>query len=424
MFRNCVVRCIGVHSGEHLFTVGRTYTVVNDRITDDFGNEWTRAWNNSVLDRLSRWFQFELVTDTESIPIVRCNECGRVVLENEIESINDYCVCPECVTRVFRECSCCGSVVHVYDMRTTVDGEMICEDCSYDYYIECAECGDLIHESNAMWDDDSEEHLCPACYDERVNCVIQRYGYKPTPIFYGNTGDIPMGVELEIDGAGEYHDNARILSDIVNDTDEHIYFKHDGSIDNGFEIVSHPATLDYHTNNIAWADMMRKAVSMGYRSHDTDTCGLHVHVSRMALGDTLEEQDETISKIVYFIENNWTNVLRFTRRTESNLRRWASRYGIENDIPTTYKKAKGDYNRYRCINLQNAHTIEFRIFRGTLKHDTFIATLQLVHDICTICKNASMEDVEKMDWRGFVSRIDTEKRSKLIEYLNIRGLNV
>jgi hypothetical protein len=117
-------------------------------------------------------------------------------------------------------------------------------------------------------------------------------------------------------------------------------------------------------------------------------------------------------------------MLRFTRRTESNLRRWASRYGIETDAKTTYKKAKGDYNRYRCINLQNDSTIEFRIFRGTLKYTTFVATLQLVNEICNICKRATTEDVESMCWADFVSQIDTENRAELVEYLKIRGLYV
>lgn len=38
---------------------------------------------------------------------------------------------------------------------------------------------------------------------------------------------------------------------------------------------------------------------------------------------------------------------------------------------------KGHGSRYTCVNLTNADTIEFRMFRGTLKLNTLIATLQL-----------------------------------------------
>jgi len=41
-------------------------------------------------------------------------------------------------------------------------------------------------------------------------------------------------------------DNASKLKEIANSIHEHIYIKSDGSIDDGFEIASHPMTLDYH----------------------------------------------------------------------------------------------------------------------------------------------------------------------------------
>ena len=43
------------------------------------------------------------------------------------------------------------------------------------------------------------------------------------------------------------------------------------------------------------------------------------------------------------------------------------------------KEAKhGANGRYACINLINTDTIEFRVFRGTLKYNTVITTLQFV----------------------------------------------
>ena len=278
-----------------------------------------------------------------------------------------------------------------------------------------------------------EEYFCYDCWQERQRReVIHGYNYKPAPIFYGEPHFVNwtnttmyMGVELEIDKGGEYHDHAKAILDTVNAThEEHCYCKHDGSIYNGFEIVSHPATLEYHTNNIAWRELMQKALSMNYRSHDTDTCGLHIHISRNALGNTYDEQDNTIAKILYFVENNWYPIIKFTRRTENNLAHWANRYGVEKTeypVQDTYDKAKSGYNRYKCINLQNSHTIEFRIFRGTLEHSTFIATLQFVNTLCSICKEISMDSVLYLDWYEFVSMIP-ETHTELIEYLKAKNL--
>ena len=90
---------------------------------------------------------------------------------------------------------------------------------------------------------------------------IKPYNYKPEPLFYGS-GNLFYGVELEIDKGGEYSSSAEILMDVVNRDSEHMYCKHDGSINCGFEMVLHPMTLDYHLNSMNWLDVFNKAVAM------------------------------------------------------------------------------------------------------------------------------------------------------------------
>lgn len=72
-----------------------------------------------------------------------------------------------------------------------------------------------------------------------------------------------MGVELEIDGAGEYSGNAKTILALANAKEDLIYCKHDGSLDEGFEIVTHPMTLEFHQKNMPWKAVMREAVTMG-----------------------------------------------------------------------------------------------------------------------------------------------------------------
>ncbi len=47
-----------------------------------------------------------------------------------------------------------------------------------------------------------------------------------------------------------------------------------------------------------WRAILNKAVAKGYLSHQAGTCGLHVHISRNALGADYEEQEATIAKIL------------------------------------------------------------------------------------------------------------------------------
>lgn len=84
-----------------------------------------------------------------------------------------------------------------------------------------------------------------------------------------------------MDCGGKDDDNASKLKEIANARHDHIYIKSDGSIDDGFEIVSHPMTLDYHQHDMDWEAVLHEAIKMGYRSHQTSTCGLHIHVNSL-----------------------------------------------------------------------------------------------------------------------------------------------
>ena len=132
-------------------------------------------------------------------------------------------------------------------------------------------------------------------------------------------------MELEIDEAGEDSDNARRLLAIANQGQPQLYCKHNGSLDDGFELVTHPMSLSYHRTEMPWEALLREAVRMGYLSHQSGTCGLHIHVSREAFGDTYANQEAAIARVLYFFEKHWEELLKFSRRTQRQLDRWAAR---------------------------------------------------------------------------------------------------
>lgn len=348
-----------------------------------------------------------------------CEECGAVYDEEDLIYFDGKYWCNDCLERETFTCNCCGNREYYENEYGSADGS-ICEYCYENYYRVCDDCGALVHEDDIYWDDDGDYCYCERCWENRRNKAIHNYNYKPMPIFYGKN-PLYMGIELEIDKGGECSDNAEILLDLMNADGEKIYCKHDGSICNGFEIVSHPANLEEHENNFKWAELMEKAVEMGYRSHNTSTCGLHIHVNRDYFGNTYDEQENNIAKVVYFVELHWNELLKFSRRTLETIERWANRYGIESDTRKTYDKAKGNYNRYVAVNLQNNNTIEFRFFRGTLRHQTFIATLQLVNAICNVAMAMSEKCLERLSWSEFVKHITDEE---LIEYLKVKQLYI
>ena len=161
---------------------------------------------------------------------------------------------------------------------------------------------------------------------------------------------------------------------------------------------------------------------MGYLSHQAGTCGLHVHVSRKAFGDSYDAQDSAIARVLFFVECHWRELLRFSRRTQRQMDQWAARYGYR-DRPDEMLEhvKKGAGSRYTCVNLTNCDTIEFRMFRGTLKLNTLLATLQMVNRICDAAFYLSDDELRALSWSDFVGGI---KEPELIQYLKERNLYI
>lgn len=354
-----------------------------------------------------------------------CTVCGREYPISQREEFDDQGLCPHCLEEETVVCRICGERLWSDDNAGN-DDTPLCNRCYDSYYTNCVRCGALIHYDDAYYhrdDPDDEEPLCYTCYSNYAGCrAIQDYYYKPEPTFYGN-GPRFFGVELEIDGAGENSSHARRLLRIANDGVERIYCKHDGSLDEGFEIVTHPMSLDYQLHQMPWMQICKESVTMGYTSHQAGTCGLHIHVSRLAFGEDVEQQDACIARVLYFFEKHWEELLKFSRRTPRQLERWAARYGYKDHPGDILEHAKKGYGggRYSCVNLQNTDTIEFRMFRGTLKYNTLIATLQLVDRICDVAIHLSDDELKAMSWTTFVSGC---RVAELVQYLKERRIYV
>ena len=330
---------------------------------------------------------------------------------------NNTVVCRECGTRLWA------------DDNAGSRGVPLCQSCYDDGYTTCCQCGHVLREDQAYYgsrDEYDEQPYCAECFHSMDSGEsIHDYCYKPQALFYGE-GPRFFGVELEIDGAGESASHALALLRVANREGELAYIKHDGSLTEGLEIVTHPMSLAHHRERMPWAELCAKAAALGYCSHRTSTCGLHIHVSRGAFGETEREQDRAIARVLYFFEKHWEELLKFSRRTPRQLERWAARYGYKEQPMEILDFAKKGYHggRYTCVNLQNRATVEFRMFRGTLKTSTILATLELVDRICDLALCLSDEELKAVPWTDFVSGVPAEKYPELIQYLKERRLYI
>lgn len=350
-----------------------------------------------------------------------CNECGKKLGGVSVFEFEGHTYCESCFIDLTVVCECCGDRI----WRDSAEGDsfiVLCPHCYAYSYTHCERCSRLISNDSACYEDDYP--YCRECYERILSKPIKSYYYKPEPIFYG-LGPRYYGLEIEVDCGGESDENAQKLLDYINRDNVYMYAKHDGSLLRGFEFVTHPMSLDHHLNEVDYEGLFHKAILMGYRGHMTpETAGIHVHINRDAFGKTIEEQEKVIARIVFFVENHWNELLKFSRRTEQSMNRWSSRCGISENTQNTYKKAKERHmGRYVAVNLENDNTVELRLFRSSLRYQTFVAIIQLVDEICHTCIYMNDEELEGLSWSSFVLGIKDDK-PELIQYLKSKQLYV
>ena len=192
-----------------------------------------------------------------------CANCGAEHPIDEMFQVENDWLCEDCADRLTVICDHCAE--RVYEENAVEDDtHTLCEHCFDEYYVRCEDCNRIIHRDRTYWDNDDNAY-CASCWDEHCN-IIHEYSYTPDLVFHGK-GLRHFGVELEIDEGGTVNSNAQKLLDIANKDAENLYIKTDGSLDEGLKLVTHLMTLEYHLNEMPWAEVLRKAQSMGYLSH-------------------------------------------------------------------------------------------------------------------------------------------------------------
>lgn len=174
-----------------------------------------------------------------------CSVCGRAYTEEDIVIFDDEPVCETCLAEETVVCADCGTRIWI-DQNAGSSELPLCRRCFDRDYTTCERCGAVLPYNSVFYLDDEDDYpYCESCCELLKRRAIRDYSYRPEPIFYGKPPRY-FGVELEIDGAGESDRSAEKLLAIGNQDAERVYCKHDGSLDDGFEIVSHPATLECH----------------------------------------------------------------------------------------------------------------------------------------------------------------------------------
>ena len=333
-----------------------------------------------------------------------CEDCLRVCPDCDSEfNLNsgaahafngDEFICGRCTRMNYIWCSECEEYANEHDtLYVAWVGERVCESCINDNFHNCQYCDTLVRDG-----DYDHEDECGS------NNLVHDYSYKPDPIFYHTQDEfdnartvlqdnsavlrkyrkIPyLGFELEVECEGDREDY-RAGAHEFKDNEDLIYLKNDGSLNYGFEIVTHPMTLDWAMENFPW-DKFSILKNTNFDAWDTSTAGLHVHVSR----DGFESESHQ-ARFVHFFMRNEKFLTWLAGRSGS---RWAQ-FDKQHMVNLRQKlRNRAGSERYMAVNLQNSGTLEVRIFRASLNPLRVQMALQLVDAVVNYTEKLSVNEM-------------------------------
>lgn len=358
-------------------------------------NVWIKDGNLEVLDNGEEFFQDKYKIGTKIIVSPTLNS----VIAGQVMTIRSYMYYYPDV----------GWLMNVFNEnftdRCVLESEILREFKDGDDYMpprsrasgHCDRCGDDFYyypDETAVED----QNLCHNCVKRRF--VLPYHRWEPKLKFL-HTGKNPprdglyYGVEIEADCGGEYDRNAAQVMDILNNEDMFAYVSHDGSLTNGFEIVTQPATLSYHKSvEERYKNAFNFLIRNGYRGHETATAGIHVHFSRAYYTDNGDEE-ENISKLLYLVEKFWDEIIVYARRDYEKSKSYMKKTDEDfDDFISNWNRKRDHDGHYYAVNISNPDTIELRMFRGTLNYETYMCILEFVDSLVRTAKEKTSSELQ------------------------------
>jgi len=329
--------------------------------------EWvTVADDSSTYD--GEWM-LEEIEDRESR--FSCDSCSDLFFDSELEATYGE----------GRACESCREASYTYSHRY---GEWVRSEYAQDAIDERGR-SCVIHQDDEDFQyDDDEDASTHIDYVSPSRSIIRDYHSSKCDQFtisddWTVSANRHLGVELEVECTGT-RDRTTIATGIHEAVNGGVYghrmfFERDGSLNDGFEMISQPMSLPALREVFSF--LRQPDMVAGIRSHRTTTCGLHVHVSRTGLSNL------TLARAVTFVNDpsNDAFITAIARRYNNGFCRY-----VEKVVETAH--LPGD--RYEAVNLTNANTVEFRIFRGSLKYEAVVAAMEFCHALLEFCARESM----------------------------------
>lgn len=385
------------------------------------------------------------------IELVPKDQASRFIVGESAVSVWSECVLLECCAMcihyvresghlTLETCFECENISvsrwgHTHQYYDSYEGGL-CEDCHQEYVDEgaiemCDDCESwfvsdegrcctprLIH----SYSHKPEPQFKPALpntvavgYSER-----RRYGRTPTKWRDYRTREIienatlaRYGVELEF----EIHNNTdRDIAQYIREYDPSettVVAKYDGSLNYGIELNFHPRSLE------SWADyaleldkFLQGLIDRGCRADKERSTGIHIHSNRMAY-----DSPSHVWRVLKLVGDHEDEVIEFARRRSS----YASFENIkENALMLAFRKYYGDH--FDAVNA-TGHTLEFRVFRSSLRAGRVLANIQLIDSINEFTRFMTVKDIGggALSWIKLTEFLESDNKYALASHAMAGG---
>jgi len=309
-------------------------------------------------------------------------------------------------------CQDCNETFEDHNMNMVHNDGYVCGCCleEYDYSDEA---GTYLHRESDEWYDYNRSDECDSSefdgvyrYDYDIMEDLNKMKMPNEPII--NSKTLVSGLEIEMEARSDCPDD---FPQQIDDLFRHEYcmFKGDGSLSNGFEMVTAPCTLAYHRHQLDklfnWNDWRNNDGNTYVKAWNTDTCGLHINLNRRSFTDA------QVGKILVFIndEMNHNFITKISGRSSEGYAKRSPKKVTDG--------GQRDYNKYVAVNLAHSTHIELRIFRGNVTKHGILRCLEFSFALSEYVKQCSLQ-MSSLHYREFLKWFNNPRIKSQYPYFN------
>ena len=219
-----------------------------------------------------------------------------------------------------------------------------------------------------------------------------------------------LGIELEVEAKGSEKDRNGIVNavNLLNknnlENKDRYFVVHDGSLNNGLEIVTHPFEININGVPNIIKDLQELLHFLSYYTSTSDRCGLHIHIGRQSFKDDLPQKlnyifelwNEDIMKVSRRgRENRYCKMPHLFRTDKKLMKLWNAKQSKLYDVAYTDDK-------YVAVNTNHSKTIEIRLWGGTQNPELISMYLELTLLLCVVANTMTYGELKEMELKDLI----------------------